>query len=108
MYFVYILHNTATKKFYIGRTTCVNKRYREHKLGKNRSTKYKCYGWELVYVEMYRSKIDAAKRENRLKHHGSGLVEIKKRIKESVKVIESKTGAGKSSSHDPEGNFGAR
>ena len=72
----------------------MNKRLKEHKLGLNKSTKLKSYAWELVYVEMYRSEKDAINRENRLKHHGSGLVEIKKRIQNSIKVIESKTGAG--------------
>lgn len=88
MYFVYILFNTETKKFYIGRTANINKRVKEHKLGINRSTKFKCYAWKLAYVEIYKSEKDADTREKKLKAHGSGLVEIKKRIKHSLKLVE--------------------
>ncbi len=43
---------------------------------------------------MYVSKKDALIREKKLKAHGSGLVEIKKRINNSIMMIEFKTGAG--------------
>lgn len=39
-----------------------------------------CHAWELVYTGVYRTEQDAINRERKLKHHGSGLVEIKKRI----------------------------
>jgi len=88
MHFVYILYNIETKKFYIGETSNINRRFKEHKAGLNKSTKYKRFAWRLVYVEIYKSKQDAIEREKRLKSHGSGMVEIKKRIKNSINNVE--------------------
>jgi len=90
MHFVYVIYNTATKKYYVGQTQCVNIRFKEHKTGKNYSTKFKCEYWNLVYVEMYVSKKDALTRERKLKAHGSGMVEIKKRIINSVDQLNLK------------------
>ena len=86
MHFVYILFNIETKKFYIGRTNNINKRLKEHRAGVNKSTKFKCYAWRLVCAEIYKSEKDAAIREKKLKAHGSGLVELKKRIKYSILI----------------------
>lgn len=88
MHFVYILYNIKTKKFYIGETSNINRRFKEHKAGLTKSTKYKCFAWKLVYAEIYKSRQDAIEREKRLKSHGSGMVEIKKRIKNSVNIVE--------------------
>jgi len=93
-YFVYILYNIKTRKYYIGRTINVNKRYKEHKAGLNKSTKYKCFAWKFIYAEIYLSERDAINRERRLKSHGSGLVEIKKRTINSISLINFKTGEG--------------
>ena len=94
MYFVYILFNQETEKYYVGLTRDIKRRYYEHKNGLNFSTKYKHDVWKLVYVEIYTSRQDAVNRENKLKHHGSGMVEIKKRIKNTINTIILKTGAG--------------
>ena len=92
MHFVYLLFNLETQKFYIGETVNLKDRLAEHREGKNTSTKYKMHAWKLIYAEVYRSKSDALKREKKLKAHGSGLVEIKKRVINSIS--ESKTGEG--------------
>ena len=84
MHFVYVLRNFKNKKFYIGQTADIRRRFSEHTHGNNISTKNNHDFWKLVYVEIYRCKKDALIRENRLKNHGSGLVELKKRIKYSI------------------------
>lgn len=68
---------------YIGSTSDLRRRVREHNSGKSRSTK-RYMPWELVYYEAYLSEVDAREREKKLKHHGKGLAELKKRIKSSI------------------------
>lgn len=94
MHFVYLLYNIETKKFYIGETNDLSRRVKEHRQGLNKSTKYKCNSWKLVYAEVYRSKSDALAREKKFKAHGSGLVELKKRIIHSLNSLDNKTGEG--------------
>jgi len=94
MHFVYLIYNIKTKKFYIGETVDLNRRIKEHHSGFNISTKYQCIYWRTVYVEIYKSRIDAQAREKRLKFHGSGIVEIKKRIINSLELLDNKTGEG--------------
>ena len=71
---------------YTGSTDNLRRRMLEHNNGKSRSTK-RYMPWELIYYEAYRSEIDAREREKRLKHHGKGLAELKKRIKNSIEDI---------------------
>jgi len=40
--------------------------------------------WNIAYVEIFKSKIDADNREYRLKHHGRAKQELLKRIKNSL------------------------
>jgi putative endonuclease len=90
MYYIYILYNldnASKKKFYVGFTTDLNKRLNEHRDGKGQFTKR--FGpWRLVYFEAYLSVRDAIDRERKLKHHGKGLSELKKRIEHSVHDIK--------------------
>ena len=44
-------------------------------------------------IEAYASAKDARRRERRLKQHGSGKVELKKRLQHSLKLV-SQIGAG--------------
>lgn len=95
MHFVYLIYNTSTKESYIGETNDLNRRINEHQQGSNISTKYKCSDWKCVYAEIYKSKKDALIRERKLKAHGSGLVELKKRIIYSLETMNNRTGEGK-------------
>ncbi|KKR10108.1 MAG: hypothetical protein UT37_C0005G0002 [Parcubacteria group bacterium GW2011_GWA2_39_18] len=95
MHFVYLLFNTQTGKFYIGETNNIKRRFIEHCSGKNISTKNQHDFWKLVYVEIYKSKKDALIREKKLKSHGSGLVELRKRLKFSLEELNPKLGLGK-------------
>jgi len=39
--------------------------------------------WVLIYYEAYRNLKDAREREQKLKHHGTSLANLKRRIKTS-------------------------
>jgi putative endonuclease len=54
-------------------------RFDKHNKGKNASTK-SGIPWELIYYEAYQTKDLALKREIKLKAHGKGFAELKKRI----------------------------
>jgi len=85
MYYVYLLQSPGADDIYIGFTPDLRRRMREHGSQHRDLT--------LVYYEAYASEKDARLRERRLKHHGSGKVELKKRLQLSLQVI-SQTGAG--------------
>ena len=95
MHFVYLLYNQKTDKFYIGATDNLKRRLYEHRSGQSIATKFCAEEWNLVYTEVYRVKSDALIRENKLKAHGSGLVELKKRIGHSLSSLKPKTGEGR-------------
>ncbi len=72
MYFIYILKSLASDRYYIGHTSELDKRLKEHNRGKTRSTK--CYvPWRVVYTEEYNTKSEAFRRELEIKSYKSGL-----------------------------------
>jgi len=77
--YVYILKSRERDWIYIGVTADLKKRVEQHYSGKNYSTR-KYLPVELIYYEAYRSLEDAYNREKCLKHHGSALRLLKKRI----------------------------
>jgi putative endonuclease len=85
MYYMYLLQSPKADDIYIGFTPDLRRRMREHRTEHRR--------WNLVYYEAYVSEKDARLREQRLKHHGSGKVELKKRLRHSFE-LHSQTGAG--------------
>jgi putative endonuclease len=89
MYYVYLLQSPKADDIYIGFTPDLRRRMREHR--------YEHRDWKLVYYEAYASEKDARLREQRLKHHGSGKIELKKRLQHSLLPV-SQTGAGTPSS----------
>ncbi len=76
MYYVYIIRNKKTKEIYIGYTGNLRRRFKEH---------YNKYP-ELIYYEAYKSKVDAKKREIKLKQRGQSIRWLKSRIKNSLNV----------------------
>jgi putative endonuclease len=66
MYFVYVLLSHKDKKFYIGFTSNLNRRIRDHLSGRNVSTKPR-RPLKLVYYEAHLSKQDAQRREKYFK-----------------------------------------
>ncbi len=79
MNYVYLLYSQTTKRFYVGFTTDLKKRFTQHNAGKSIATKAGV-PWELLYYEAYSVKKDAIVRETKLKHHGKGLSELKRRV----------------------------
>ncbi len=75
MFYVYILQKD--KHFYIGYTNSLTRRMRDHKFDRRKD-------YELIYFEGYKNEIDARNREKSLKHFGSGLGLLKKRIAHSI------------------------
>ena len=79
MYHVYILKGSSNPKYYIGSTSDIRKRFEQHNLGQNTSTK-RGKPWKLIYLETYPDKTIAQKRERNLKDFGRVWQNLKKRI----------------------------
>lgn len=78
-HYVYVLGNNINK-FYIGYTTDLRKRLKEHNRGINKSTKFG-RPWYIIYCEACLNEDDAKRREHYLKtNQGSRL--LKRRLKE--------------------------
>ncbi|MDP2638608.1 MAG: GIY-YIG nuclease family protein [Candidatus Azambacteria bacterium] len=65
-YYLYIIKSLAIKRFYIGITSNLEKRIKEHNAGKTKSAK-PYIPWALVYKEIFPNKTLARKREIFLK-----------------------------------------
>jgi len=79
MYYVYVLQSLKDKSLYIGYTSDLKKRFKEHNEGKSLATKpFKPY--KLIFYEAFLNRIDAKDREVYLKS-GYGRRSIKKLLK---------------------------
>ena len=66
MYYVYILKSLKDKSLYIGYTSDLRKRFKEHNDGKSLATKpFRPY--KLIFYEAFLNRIDAKDREEYLK-----------------------------------------
>jgi len=81
-YMVYILRSKKGD-IYIGCTSDIEKRVKEHQEGRCYYTK-RMLPIELIYCEAFKSQKDAFEREKKLKHHGSALRNLKLRIQDSI------------------------
>lgn len=68
-----------TDQLYIGYTTDVTNRVKEHNKGLSGYTK-KFRPWNLVYLEGYALQEDALDRERKLKQYGKVYSQLKRRI----------------------------
>ena len=66
-YYVYVLKLYNRDQYYIGCTSDLQRRMKEHLSGKTRSTKSLGQKPELIFYEAYLSKADALRREIYLK-----------------------------------------
>ncbi len=84
MHYVYLLQSEINRdNLYVGNTDDLRRRLVEHNSGSNYSTrKYKPF--RMAYYEAYLDKQDALDREYKLKHHGSVIGHLKRRIKRSL------------------------
>ncbi len=83
MYVVYVLEHSDTKQLYVGYTTDLKRRVREHNARGRKFTTRKSGQWILVYAEAYRDESDARERESKLKIHGSAMHSLLKRLRKS-------------------------
>jgi putative endonuclease len=83
MHYVYLIKSLKHDFIYIGSTDDLKRRFSEHNAAKNIATKYYA-PFKLIYYEAYASKKDALTRENKLKHHGSAIGHLKKRVLNSL------------------------
>lgn len=70
MYYLYILKNPITDRYYIGSTNNIERRLKEHISGKTRTTRI-LQTYTLVYKEGYNSEKEAREREKKLKSYKS-------------------------------------
>ncbi|MFH1226225.1 MAG: GIY-YIG nuclease family protein [bacterium] len=66
MYYVYLIRSLSDKKFYLGFTDDLRRRFKEHNLGLSQATRYR-RPFELVYYEAHQNKKDVLARERFLK-----------------------------------------
>ena len=79
MYWTYLLENKNDKSWYIGYTSDLKKKLKEHQSGIGAKTTKRKEGWGLIYCEGYLHIQDAKGRERFLKS-GSGRKYIKKQL----------------------------
>lgn len=82
MFYVYVLKSQKDGLLYIGRTSDLRRRLKEHLAGQNLSTRNR-RPIKLIYYEAYDSARDAQVRETRLKQFKNGYTELKKRLRYS-------------------------
>ena len=66
MFYVYVLHSIKDNGFYIGFSTNLRARLRQHQDGENFATSHRG-PWKLIYYEAYTEREDAEGREKFLK-----------------------------------------
>ncbi len=86
-WYVYVLLSNKDNNFYIGSTTDLERRIKEHQQGKNVSTS-KRLPLALIYFEGHRSKDDALRREKYFKTT-KGRVTLKQVLQHSLAESES-------------------
>lgn len=91
MFYLYIIKSKKDRKLYIGITSNLRKRFREHNTGEVESTRYR-RPFILVYYEAYYSFEDVKERERRLKQFKNTYTELKKRISHSLAEIKKVVG----------------
>ena len=86
MHYVYVMQSEKNRgKIYVGNTDNLKRRLLEHNSGKNYSTSVD-RPYRIIYYEAYLNKADAIERERKLKHHGSVMGHLKRRIEKSLLI----------------------
>jgi len=80
MFYVYVLESKNNVELYIGYTSDLAKRVKEHNSGKNKSTK-RYIPWKLIYYEACINMNDAKRREKYFKTT-QGRRLLKRRLKD--------------------------
>ncbi|PJE63274.1 endonuclease [Candidatus Roizmanbacteria bacterium CG10_big_fil_rev_8_21_14_0_10_39_6] len=78
-FFVYVLRSLVDGTFYIGSTSNINERLKQHNQGKSRYTRgHRPY--ELIYSESFPSRVGAETREKAIKKYGNTKNFLKSRV----------------------------
>ena len=86
-YVVYLIISSAKNKTisYVGYTNNIEKRLKLHNSSKGaKFTKGK--KWKLIYLEKYKTKIEAMKREHKLKKNSKFRKKIKNKFLKNAKI----------------------
>ncbi len=78
MYYVYLIESINLDFLYVGSTPDLRRRFLQHNK-EVLSTKHYA-PFKLIYYEAYAHRKDALVREHKLKHHGSVIGHLKKRL----------------------------
>ncbi len=81
MYYVHVLKSEKDKKWYIGFTSDLKRRFEEHNRGWNASTRHR-RPFVLLYYEAYVDKQRAIRRERRLKQFKNTYRALRKRLED--------------------------
>jgi putative endonuclease len=79
MHYVYVIKSLKDGQLYIGETSDLKRRFKEHNDGKSIATKSRT-PFELVYYEACPNSLLAKQREHKLKKFGQSYYQLKKRI----------------------------
>jgi len=83
MYYTYVLKSKVDSFTYIGYTSDLRERIKDHNNGKTKSIRHRI-PFELIYYEAYKNKTDARKREIELKNNNYQKEQLMKRISNSL------------------------
>ncbi len=83
MNYVYVIKSFVDSELYIGSTTDLKRRLREHNTKKSFSTRRRG-PFELIYYEAYKDLKDARDREKALKLRGNSRKHLINRLKRSL------------------------
>ena len=86
MFYVYVLKSLKDKQTYIGSSSDLKRRLKEHGAGKATSTKPRL-PLKLLYYEAYLSEKDARHREHNLKLKSRAFAQLKKRLEDTLKNV---------------------
>lgn len=75
-HFVYVLYSEKFDRRYVGMSSGIEKRLKEHNAGKTKSTKA-FVPWKVIHTESFNDRISARKREKYLKS-AAGRRDLKK------------------------------
>jgi len=83
MHWLYVIKSESRGTLYFGYTNDLKSRLQEHNDGKSFYTKPRG-PLELVYAEVYKSKVDAINREKQLKKYAKAFGILKSRIRNCI------------------------
>jgi len=76
MFFVYVLRSQSSGRLYVGHASDVTQRLGQHNHGISKSANNRG-PWEFAHSEQYETRVEAVKRERKLKS-GQGRKELKR------------------------------